>query len=71
MKTPYYIMKIFDKDNRVVKTQEYEDYDYICGRKLAWRCSSELGMKEGKTAKIFKVTKGKKGRIYTKWIETF
>lgn len=71
MKTPYYIMKIYDKNNCVVETEEDEDYDYICGRKLAWRCLSELGMKEGKTGKIFKVTKGKKGRIYRKWIENF
>lgn len=71
MKTPYYIMKIYDKDNRVVKTQEHEDYDYICGRKFAWRWLNELDRKEGKTGKIFKVTKGKKGRIYRKCIESF
>lgn len=64
-------MKIYDKDGRMVKMQEYEDYDYICGRKLAWCCLSELGMKDGKTGKIFKATKGKKGRIYRKLIERF
>lgn len=30
MKTPYYIMKIYDKNNCVVETEEADDYDYIC-----------------------------------------
>lgn len=36
MKTPYYILKIYDKNGRVVETQEDEDYDYIC-EAFAWR----------------------------------
>lgn len=70
MKTPYYIMKIYDKNNCVVETEEDDDYDYIC-ETFAWRFMNELDRKEGKTGKIFKVTKGKKGRIYRKWIESF
>ena len=70
MKTPYYIMKIYDKNNCVVETEEDDDYDYIC-ETFAWRWMNELDRKEGKTGKIFKVTKGKKGRIYRKWIESF
>lgn len=59
MKTPYYIMKIYDKNNCVVETEEDDDYDYIC-ETFAWRFMNELDRKEGKTGKIFKVTKGKK-----------
>lgn len=63
-------MKIYDKNNCVVETEEADDYDYIC-ETFAWRWMNELDRKEGKTGKIFKVTKGKKGRIYRKWIESF
>ena len=70
MKTPYYILKIYDKEGSMVETEEDDDYDYIC-ETFAWRWMDELDRKEGKTGKIFKVTKGKKGRIYRKLIERF
>lgn len=70
MKATYYIMKIYDKDGRLVETEENDDYEYIC-EAFAWRWVNELYRKEGKTGKIFKATKGKKGRIYRKLIERF
>lgn len=70
MKTPYYILKIYDKDNRVVETQEDEDYDYIC-EVFRLRHDFEIKRKEGKSGKVFKVTTGKKRINYRKWIESF
>lgn len=36
MKTPYDIMKIYDKNNCVVETEEDDACDYIC-ETFAWR----------------------------------
>ena len=53
MKTPYYILKIYDKEGSMVETEEDDDYDYIC-ETFAWRWMNELDRKVGKTGKIFK-----------------
>ena len=70
MKTPYYIMKIYDKNNCVVETEEDDDYDYIC-ETFAWRWMNELDRREWKTGKDIQSDERQKGRFYRKWIESF
>ena len=70
MITPYYIMRIYDRDGDIVETQEDSDYDYI---REVFQLRRDFAIEHGlwRSGKIFKATRGKKGGIGRKLIERF
>lgn len=70
MPMPYYIVRIYDEDERIVETIVDSDYEFI--RKVfSYRCMDVRDNGEKGNVDIVKVTKGKFGLKHKKVIERF
>ena len=67
---PYYIVRVYDRDKRIVETVVDHDYEFI--RKVfAYRAMDIRDNEEKGNVDIVKVAKGKFGLTHKKVIERF
>lgn len=70
MAMPYYIIRVYNEEKRIVETVVYHDYEFI--RKVfSYRCMDIRENYEKGNVDIVKVTKGKFGLKHNKVIERF
>ena len=70
MPMPYYIVRVYDEDERIVETIVDHDYEFI-REVFSYRCMDIRDNGEKGNVDIVKVTKGKFGLTKKKVIERF